>query len=91
MLHYNHLIWNFNSIKVQLKHIIDNVIAPPIEFQFHKGTIKTDGLIQVCRKFDGNFNSIKVQLKPDAHLRPSGALVFQFHKGTIKTRATEDY
>ena len=35
-----------------------------VQFQFHKGTIKT--LADICiRIFDFNFNSIKVRLKPD--------------------------
>ena len=33
---------NFNSIKVQLKHVIDESDFASVEFQFHKGTIKTD-------------------------------------------------
>ena len=32
---------NFNSIKVQLKHVTTSDDASLNEFQFHKGTIKT--------------------------------------------------
>ena len=34
-------IRNFNSIKVRLKHAIFARIYFKLEFQFHKGTIKT--------------------------------------------------
>ena len=52
----------FNSIKVRLKH--DNVYTGrmSVEFQFHKGTIKTYRLI-VLGLMLNHFNSIKVRLK----------------------------
>ena len=55
------------------------------EFQFHKGTIRTD----VSRSFFVSllyFNSIKVRLELDVPERNDlGELTFQFHKGTIRT------
>ena len=36
------LVLNFNSIKVRLKHLVDQIkIGVESLFQFHKGTIKT--------------------------------------------------
>ena len=32
---------NFNSIKVRLKHSLGQPVIAFVEFQFHKGTIKT--------------------------------------------------
>ncbi len=53
---------NFNSIKVQLKHLIKLRSLAAKSFQFHKGTIKTQILLLalITRTY---FNSIKVQLK----------------------------
>ena len=52
----------FNSIKVQLKPAECQATGAALEFQFHKGTIKT-----VKKRgqpsFLNYFNSIKVQLK----------------------------
>ena len=59
---------NFNSIKVQLKHVTTSDDASLNEFQFHKGTIKTN--VEIGKDIQGvNFNSIKVQLKPSLRLR----------------------
>ena len=56
-------VFNFNSIKVQLKHEETRYLdIAHVEFQFHKGTIKTcDGTLR--RRSSHYFNSIKVQLK----------------------------
>ena len=56
------LITNFNSIKVQLKRIGWAINIRDVEFQFHKGTIKTDISLRWWRT-PPYFNSIKVQLK----------------------------
>ena len=78
---------NFNSIKVQLKHVAIDCDIGARGFQFHKGTIKTcSNTILVTE--NKNFNSIKVQLKHVAIDCDIGARGFQFHKGTIKTLVT---
>ena len=42
MLNISKRIINFNSIKVRLKHLVDQIkIGVEGLFQFHKGTIKT--------------------------------------------------
>ena len=55
---------SFNSIKVRLKQAYLHVRIEEIEFQFHKGAIKTvdrhEIALDKCR-----FNSIKVRLKLD--------------------------
>ena len=54
---------DFNSIKVRLKPQGEQgVPGVGIEFQFHKGTIKTCAENLVRELYD-NFNSIKVRLK----------------------------
>ena len=54
---------NFNSIKVRLERIAQkNQKASVFQFQFHKGTIRTDLLPNYLQRF-GNFNSIKVRLE----------------------------
>ena len=58
---------NFNSIKVQLKHLILLEIIKIVKFQFHKGTIKTTQS-SVDAQYAQNFNSIKVQLKQHADI-----------------------
>ena len=54
------------------------------EFQFHKGTIKTQAEL-AKQQAKNHFNSIKVRLKHflPKHWQSNG--LFQFHKGTIKT------
>ena len=75
----------FNSIKVRLKLFILHSLFGYNLFQFHKGTIKTQGDTPIQRQ-DRNFNSIKVRLKQvDEHITGGVTLKFQFHKGTIKT------
>ena len=55
---------NFNSIKVRLKREYGPVtFRPHYQFQFHKGTIKTNSAAFV-RMRQHDFNSIKVRLKP---------------------------
>ena len=55
----------FNSIKVQLRLDLNNFVCSNNEFQFHKGTIKTEELSSMYSTH-ANFNSIKVQLRPIA-------------------------
>ena len=52
----------FNSIKVQLEHGIEVKYISEIQFQFHKGSIRTAFLSAsgICSR---SFNSIKVQLE----------------------------
>ena len=61
-LEKGHCFYNFNSIKVQLKQTGHYQKRGAVQFQFHKGTIKT---LCNAREMKGNadFNSIKVQLK----------------------------
>ena len=54
---------NFNSIKVQLNPSKECQPLAASSFQFHKGTIKPEGL-QLVETAEGDFNSIKVQLNP---------------------------
>ena len=55
---------HFNSIKVRLKRFyLANRTVRSVEFQFHKGTIKTS-LSSSLVFFPSDFNSIKVRLKP---------------------------
>ena len=75
---------NFNSIKVQLRHIFSYLPWEISQFQFHKGTIKTS-VIFTRDKGSPYFNSIKVQLRPAYCAKYCCKQLFQFHKGTIKT------
>ena len=78
------MVANFNSIKVQLERMANRSNIMGLQFQFHKGTIRTC-MFNFCTSLNSYFNSIKVQLE---HLVPSrtGTLnLFQFHKGTIRT------
>ena len=53
-------------------------------FQFHKGTIRTNGRVALIPS-DIYFNSIKVRLEPlNLHI-DDASIEFQFHKGTIRT------
>ena len=77
---------NFNSIKVRLEQVEQQVSNFDSEFQFHKGTIRTEltNKIRIDRK---NFNTIKVLLEHDNITPLQGHhLLFQFHKGTIRTQ-----
>ena len=60
---YQYIHKNFNSIKVQLRPLGDDIQTVQHQgFQFHKGTIKTTNLnfpLQLIKYF----NSIKVQLR----------------------------
>ena len=78
-------MWNFNSIKVQLKPLTKEVCFYSWEFQFHKGTIKTSVISSSIQISQENFNSIKVQLKQMQQTSDALKYLFQFHKGTIKT------
>ena len=57
-----------------------------VQFQFHKGTIKTQASLAKM-SLDQNFNSIKVRLKQRSQILNLLNDKFQFHKGTIKTIA----
>ena len=78
-------IYNFNSIKVQLKLSEVEKTSEMSTFQFHKGTIKTCLELVTIPPLVLNFNSIKVQLKPSIFKQLDDTFKFQFHKGTIKT------
>ena len=56
-----------------------------LQFQFHKGTIKTAEGLELVEIAEGYFNSIKVRLKPLESSAELNKKLFQFHKGTIKT------
>ena len=57
---------------------------PKLEFQVHKGSIKTCRAVRKCHLYF-SFNSIKVRLRR-RYSRPLQFLFpFQFHKGSIKT------
>ena len=56
-----------------------------LEFQFHKGTIRTQYLKDLAAK-DIHFNSIKVRLERKFYIKDAWVKAFQFHKGTIRTR-----
>ena len=55
-----------------------------MEFQFHKGTIRTSIPFDLSI-LPANFNSIKVQLERKFTASTYGMIIFQFHKGTIRT------
>ena len=55
------------------------------QFQFHKGTIRTEIFRMRNRQLQEYFNSIKVRLEPIADKITDDYNEFQFHKGTIRT------
>ena len=57
---------HFNSIKVQLEPDPGRQQHQPVEFQFHKGTIRTELVFTESNGYYSNFNSIKVQLELSA-------------------------
>ena len=57
-MEYHH----FNSIKVRLELLLAFSTDENLEFQFHKGTIRT-ALKKLSVARHGNFNSIKVRLE----------------------------
>ena len=57
-----------------------------MEFQFHKGTIRT-AMLATENISQLNFNSIKVRLEHGETSGISSVARFQFHKGTIRTQA----
>ena len=76
---------SFNSMKVRLKLVTDNVHNATVLFQFHEGPIKTL-LSAISRNLLPGFNSMKVRLKHgDTKLRCTTTHTFQFHEGPIKT------
>ena len=56
-----------------------------MEFQFHKGTIRTHDEAEELFRILKNFNSIKVRLEPVSQHVGEENVPFQFHKGTIRT------
>ena len=75
----------FNSIKVRLERGVGQNIPDTLQFQFHKGTIRTFLSYPCCRHVP-NFNSIKVRLELDFQKKAYVLTKFQFHKGTIRTK-----
>ena len=75
---------NFNSIKVRLEQSANKLAKEKNKFQFHKGTIRTDG-DDSWRIPIHHFNSIKVRLEQVTNPTSLRLLPFQFHKGTIRT------
>ena len=76
---------NFNSIKVRLKLSFVTVVIELLQFQFHKGTIKTlltDAVTSMRTGFQFHKGTIKTN-KFNEFLQVHST--FQFHKGTIKT------
>ena len=75
----------FNSIKVQLKHVVAMTSSNSGQFQFHKGAIKTErerGQYNLCSLFQFHKGAIKTVGGVEMRL---SAFLFQFHKGAIKT------
>ena len=60
------------------------------QFQFHKGTIRTEIFRMRNRQLQEYFNSIKVRLEHDGETYTSELEIFQFHKGTIRTYSPAD-
>ena len=54
---------DFNSIKVRLELVTAGDFKKVVEFQFHKGTIRTQKIILFLPCLP-HFNSIKVRLEP---------------------------
>ena len=54
---------DFNSIKVRLEQQGQSKTIARLEFQFHKGTIRTSFFLTVLLQVSTNFNSIKVRLE----------------------------
>ncbi len=76
---------NFNSIKVRLEHTNYNTSNTDSEFQFHKGTIRTQAFSALLDTHL-HFNSIKVRLeRVNLFVKEIELCGFQFHKGTIRT------
>ena len=75
----------FNSIKVRLEPPLFPEHRPALQFQFHKGAIRTLYFhVSIAQVF--HFNSIKVRLErlPLPFLGNMN-IRFQFHKGAIRT------
>ena len=77
-------VYNFNSIKVQLKHEAKEYQSDHISFQFHKGTIKAvtasaaAGVLVLFQFHKGTIKAYSFMLQVFSQF------IFQFHKGTIK-------
>ena len=80
---------SFNSIKVRLKlWYLENRTVRSVEFQFHKGTIKTDlGRKGFCRRTKFQFHKGTIKTKHHGKTQ-FHQKTFQFHKGTIKTKGS---
>ena len=79
-------MFNFNSIKVRLKHNNQNKPFDKPKFQFHKGTIKTPGHpdgTRIVEIFQFHKGTIKTT---NSDFTTAARKLFQFHKGTIKTK-----
>ena len=77
----------FNSIKVQLKLIVTVDTTIVMQFQFHKGTIKTElhnAVASGYALFQFHKGTIKTAVQERHNIH---ATSFQFHKGTIKTQS----
>ena len=79
-----YLFHYFNSIKVRLERKYDINKKENLQFQFHKGAIRTiyDAAVPGLK---AHFNSIKVRLEPLLIKRRRCLSAFQFHKGAIRT------
>ena len=70
--------------------MVIGVYPTQMQFQFHKGTIRTD-FTTAEGIYAANFNSIKVRLELDLiYIEDNNANEFQFHKGTIRTAYYSD-
>ena len=79
------LITNFNSIKVRLEHLYEVEAGCLVEFQFHKGTIRTLYPTRICLDtslFQFHKGTIRTVLLTG---KITVLSLFQFHKGTIRT------
>ena len=77
-------MYSFNSIKVRLRPVIEQMSIAELKFQFHKGAIKTRMPTRQEAYFL-RFNSIKVRLRHGRDDDVYQLYAFQFHKGAIKT------
>ena len=77
---------HFNSIKVRLELRREQPIAERLQFQFHKGTIRTldtnNGRenITVFQFHKGTIRTVH------PYMASVKSIQFQFHKGTIRTQ-----
>ena len=74
---------HFNSIKVRLELSASSVSITTPGFQFHKGTIRTQGINTHQQRNIRNFNSIKVRLELES---PDITLMTDLDFNSIKVR-----